>query len=244
LRRPVNPDATASTAIPQRTLIELPFPSQPQVIDRLLDAFLADVRIPSTSRYVLDLSGSMDNDDRLGQLKAAMATLAGGEAGSLTGRYARFQNRERIGLIPFSSRPMPTLNFDMGATAQSNRDALAAIRAVVDPMRAEGGTAIYDSVQRALTELAADKRGAQEARYYTVVVMTDGENTQGMDLQGFMRWRDAQDDAVKSIRVFPIIFGEADAREMNALAEATGGRAFEAKSRSLAQVFKDIRGYQ
>ncbi|ALN88822.1 von Willebrand factor type A domain protein [Lysobacter capsici] len=244
LRRPVSPDATAAAAIPNRTLIELPFPGQPQVIDRLLDSFLADMRIPSTSRYVLDLSGSMERDDRLGQLKTAMNTLAGGDSASLSSRYARFQNRERIGLLPFSSRPMPTRTFDMGSGADSNRATLAAIQAAVEPMAADGGTAIYDSVRQALLELASEKRSRPDKRYYTVVLMTDGENNEGIDLQEFLRWRESQDDAVRSIRVFPIIFGEADASEMKSLADATGGKAFDAKSQSLALVFKDIRGYQ
>ena len=51
-------------------------------------------------------------------------------------------------------------------------------------------------------------------------------------------------EAVQSIRVFPIVFGKADAEQMKALAEATGGKAFDAKAGSLAMVFKDIRGYQ
>ena len=102
LRRPVNAESQAAAIIPKRTLIELPFPGQPQVINGLLDAFLADVRVPSTSRYVLDLSGSMNEEGRIDQLKTAMNTLAGGDAGSLSSRYARFQNRERVGVIPFN----------------------------------------------------------------------------------------------------------------------------------------------
>ncbi|MBL8261053.1 MAG: VWA domain-containing protein [Xanthomonadaceae bacterium] len=244
LRRPVNPEATMASAIPRRTLIELPFPGQPQVINGLLDAFLADVRIPGSSRYVLDLSGSMGDDQRLDQLKTAMATLAGDTGESLASRYARFQNRERIGLVPFSSVPMDTLAFDMGDTPERNRQTLAGIRAAVAPMDANGGTAIYDSVARALGELADEKRSDSSPRYYTVVLMTDGENTNGMDLREFMAWYRQQDETLRSIRVFPIVFGDADAGEMEQLATATGGKAFDAKAKSLAQVFKEIRGYQ
>ncbi len=244
LRRPVNAESQAAASIPKRTLIELPFPGQPQVINGLLDAFLADVRVPSTSRYVLDLSGSMDEDGRIDQLKAAMNTLAGGDPGSLSSRYARFQNRERVGVIPFNREPMPTLLFDMGTTAAENSATLASIKAAVDGMQPDGGTAIYDSVQRAMVELAEAKRVDKTPRYYTVVLMTDGENTDGMSLRELLRWRELQDDGVKSIRVFPIVFGNADADEMKSLAESTGGKAFDAKAGSLARVFKDIRGYQ
>lgn len=244
LRRPVNAESQAAASIPKRTLIELPFPGQPQVINGLLDAFLADVRVPSTSRYVLDLSGSMDDEGRIGQLKAAMNTLAGGDAGSLSSRYARFQNRERVGVIPFNREPMPTLMFDMGTTAAENAATLASIKTAVEQMQPDGGTAIYDSVQRAMTELAAEKSAETTPRYYTIVLMTDGENTDGMSLRELLRWRESQSDAVKSIRVFPIVFGNADADEMKSLAEATGGKAFDAKAGSLSKVFKDIRGYQ
>ncbi|MBN7137764.1 hypothetical protein A7A76_24020 [Lysobacter enzymogenes] len=244
LRRPVNPEAQAAAAIPQRTLIELPFPGQPQVIESLLQGFLADLRIPASSRYVLDLSGSMGHDGRIEAMKAAMDTLAGGRADSLTDRYARFQNRERIGVLTFSSLPGRTRVFDMGADAASNAAALSAIRADIAPLRPDGGTAIFDSVRQALTELAADKRAAREPRYYTVVLMSDGENTEGSDLRAFLGWYAAQDEALRSIRVFPILFGDADPDEMKALAQATGGQVFDAKNKPLTLVFKDIRGYQ
>ncbi|MGO4780665.1 VWA domain-containing protein, partial [Lysobacter sp. 2RAB21] len=105
----------------------------------------ADVRIPASSRYVLDLSGSMANDGRIEAMKAAMATLAGAEAASLSGRYARFQKRERVGLLPFSSHPEQTQLFDMGDSAQSSEATLKAIGAAVAPMQPDGGTAIFDS---------------------------------------------------------------------------------------------------
>src|SRR5262249_44170411 len=41
LRRPVNTDAVQASAIPKRTLIELPFPGQASLISALLDSFLA-----------------------------------------------------------------------------------------------------------------------------------------------------------------------------------------------------------
>ena len=43
---------------------------------------------------------------------------------------------------------------------------------------------------------------------------------------------------------FPIIFADASPQEMNALAEMTGGKAFDSKSKPLAAVFTEIRGYQ
>src|SRR5215469_4165442 len=171
LRRPVNPDAATAPFIPKRTLIELPFPGQAGLISALLDTFLADVRIPSSSRYVLDLSGSMQGD-RLAGLKQAMLMLASNAAAG-SERYARFQNREEAGIITFSDMPATTIVFPMGSTPDENAKARADITQFVNPLTAGGGTAIYSSIQKALTELGEERSREKAKRYYTVVLMTD-----------------------------------------------------------------------
>jgi len=242
LRRPVNADAAAAPAIPKRTLIELPFPGQPALVTGLLDNFLADVRIPSSSRYLLDLSGSMEGE-RIASLKKAMLMLAsGGSIGSE--RYARFQNREEVGIITFSSRPSQTILFQMGSTPDLNAKTRASIAEFIDPLPAGGGTAIYSSVQRALIELGEERIRRREKRYYTVVLMTDGESNQGLTRRQFDDWYERQGASVRGIPVFPILFGEGNARALGELADVTGGRLFDSRSTSLVSVFKEIRGYQ
>jgi Ca-activated chloride channel family protein len=242
LRRPVNPDATAAAVIPKRTLIELPFPGQASIIDALLDNFLSDVRVPGSSRYVLDLSGSMGGS-RIAGLKEAMLMLASSEAIS-TQRYARFQKREEVGIIMFADQPAPTRLFPMGSTPEQNVKTRSEITQLVNGMQASGGTAIYSSIQQALMELAHARSTTAENRYYTIVLMTDGESNRGLDASEFRDWYTSQADRVRGIRVFPILFGEGSARELSSIAEMTGGRLFDSKSKSLAAVFKEIRGYQ
>ena len=242
LRRPVNADATPAPAIAQRTLIELPFPGQPEIIDELLGNFLADTRIPATSRYVLDVSGSMKGE-RLAAMKAAMATLAS-ESATGPQRFARFQNREDIGVIAFSSEPQPTKYFKMGTTPAENAAARGAVLEYVNGLQVDGGTAIYSSVQRTLEEMAVERANAKDKRYYTVVLMTDGENTNGLSVDKFAKWYAAQDENLKSIRVFCVLFGEGSPKELGQLAKMTGGQVFDAKSKPLVAVFKEIRGYQ
>jgi Ca-activated chloride channel family protein len=72
------------------------------------------------------------------------------------------------------------------------------------------------------------------------VLLTDGANTAGMNFMSFQTQQPSQ----AATRVFPILFGESDTDEMNALANHTGGRVFDGRKASLAQVFKEIRGYQ
>jgi Ca-activated chloride channel family protein len=243
LRRPVNADAEMASAIPKRTLIELPFPGQPALIASLLDAFLSDVRIPGSSRYVLDLSGSMQGN-RIASLKQAMLVLSSSEPTTGSERYARFQNREEVGIITFASEPSPTHLFQMGTTAEQNSRTRAAIAQFIEPLSAGGGTAIYSSTQQALMELGEERSHQKEKRYYTVVLMTDGENNRGLKRDEFIDWYRMQGETVRGIPVFPILFGEGDARELQKLADLTGGRLLDSRSNTLAAAFKEIRGYQ
>jgi Ca-activated chloride channel family protein len=242
LRRPVNADATVASSIPKRTLIELPFPGQASLISALLDNFLSDVRIPGSSRYVLDLSGSMQGN-RIAGLKQSMLMLASSAMGG-SERYARFQNREEVGIITFSTEPAHTVLFPMGSTPEQNAQTRAAITQFVNPLSAGGQTAIYSSIQQALVELAQERSREKEKRYYTVVLMTDGENNQGLSQSEFEQWYRSQSDNIAGIPVFPILFGEGSPEELRQLADMTGGRMFDSRSNTLAAVFKEIRGYQ
>jgi Ca-activated chloride channel family protein len=249
LRRPVNADAVMAASIPKRTLIELPFPGQAAIIEALLDNFLSDVRIPGSSRYVLDLSSSM-HGDRIHGLKNAMLMLASGAgagADSRAGagsRYARFQNREEVGIITFSTEPARTVMFAMGSTPGQNAETRNAIAQFIEPLSAGGNTAIYSAVQQALIELGRERRRSAEKRYYTVVLMTDGINNRGLSRAEFAEWYRNEGEDVRGIPVFPILFGEGNASELGQLAGLTGGRLFDSRSDSLATVFKEIRGYQ
>ena len=111
-------------------------------------------------------------------------------------------------------------------------------------MQPGGNTAIYSSVQQALVELSQERSRAHEKRYYTVVLMTDGENNRGLSKQQFAEWYRTEGATFRGIPVFPILFGEGNAKELGELADLTGGRLFDSRSNTLAAVFKEIRGYQ
>jgi Ca-activated chloride channel family protein len=79
---------------PAGTAVELPFPAQADVVDALLTSYNDKLRRPSRTIYVLDTSGSMVGDERIGALRRSLAGLAGADP-SLTGQYRRFRGRER-----------------------------------------------------------------------------------------------------------------------------------------------------
>lgn len=242
--RPASPEAQASPALPTAPVVELSFPNRLEVIDAVLSAYQSDLRRPATSIFVLDVSGSMKGA-RLAQMKEALKLLSGAEASAASQRYAAFQARERVLLIPFSGLVGQPARVQFAAG--DLQAASAQVLAYADSLVADGGTAIYDALtlaqQQARQELRADPE-----RFVSIVLLTDGANTAGRDWAAFEReQRMARDGGAPLVRVFPIIFGEAQSGEMQALAALTGGRAFDARNTGksgLPLVFKEIRGYQ
>jgi Ca-activated chloride channel family protein len=224
-------------------LSELPFPGHIEVVNALLLSYLNDQRRPAHAFFVLDVSGSMEGE-RIGALRQAIASLAGQDQ-SLTGRFARFQNRERISFIPFSSEVESDLlkQAEMGDTPARNDAALNDIRTYSGRLETRGGTALYDALAEAYRRAAVAMQ-TDPQRYYTIVAMTDGHSNEGMNLEDFRLFYAGLPEPLRQVRVFTVLFGKADSNEMRELAELTGGRMFDSRKVSLAGIFKGIRGYQ
>lgn len=233
--RPSVPGVALAPGLSTAAVAELAFPNRLEVVDAVLGGWQERWRRPSTSIFVLDVSGSM-RGDRIEAMRAALKVLAGAEASSASARYARFQARERVQLITFNDQVAePQLvNFADADLAAAR----AAVVAAADGLKAKGGTAIYEALGRAQA-LAAEEQRRDPGRFVSIVLLSDGENTSGTDFLGFRKalGRD-------SARVFPILFGEANPAEMTELAQLTGGRVFDGRRASLGTVFREIRGYQ
>lgn len=238
-RRPVNRLVPLSSKF-RDGLIELPFPNSLEVVDQALFSYLDTGRLPSTSYFVLDTSGSMKGNG-ITNLKAAIHTLTGQDQ-TIAGQFARFRLRERVVMVPFSKNVNGEFEQTIASTEADSRN-MHAIRGFADQLYADGGTAIYDALRTAHERIDTDMRNDAN-RYYTIVLMTDGRNSVGSNFRAFQRWHAQRAGQRQAVRVFPILFGEANADEMRALAELTGGRVFDARKDSLAAVFKKIRGYQ
>ncbi|WP_370947180.1 substrate-binding domain-containing protein [Amycolatopsis sp. cg5] len=235
-RRPVVPGVELGTQFAQRDLIELPFPATQQSVDALLSAYFNKIRRPSRTLYVLDTSGSM-RGDRIESLRSALAGLTGADD-SLTGRYRRFRGREEITVLPFNSVPGTPRTFTVPeADPQAE---LAKIKDYTQGLEASGGTAIYDSLKQAYTQLGA----ADPDRFTSIVLMTDGENANGSDVGDFQRAFGALPVESRRIPVFTVLFGEGSSDELTTVATLTGGKVFDARTTALAKVFQEIRGYQ
>ena len=239
-RRPALPEVSPDSRFPSQLLVELPFPSSLDVINSLLLAYLNDIRLPSHPVFVLDLSGSMEGD-RLNGLKKALTNLTGLDT-SVTGQFARFRAREQITIITFSSAVQDRRTFTINDPDPHGPD-MTALRDYVNGLRAGGATAIYDALEEAYATAGAAK--AQDPnRFYSIVLMTDGENNSGRDGNTFLRDYQRFSSNARAIKTFTVLFGEASPQELQRIASVSGGTVFDSRTAPLSQVFKEIRGYQ
>ena len=178
----------------------------------------------------------------MNDLKAAMLGLAGADA-SISGRFAKFRARENIRIISFSDVIDPPTVFAMGADEALNAKTMASVAERVKAIEPQGGTAVFEAAQSAYIAAAARRR-ADPGRFYSIVVMTDGENNKGINAREFESWYTGLPEADKGVKVFSVIFGEGNPAELRRVAELTGGRSFDGRKARLGAVFKEIRGYQ
>jgi VWFA-related protein len=159
--------------------------------------------IPTTLVLVVDRSGSMLNEDRIGGLKRAVAAF-----------LEKLPAGSRVALVSFASDVDPLSPF----TTHLDR-----IRAAVDELHAEGATRFYDAVARAL-ELLEGQPGRR-----AVLALTDGEDTasQSDDLRSVI------DSANRmGLPVYTLGLGserEIHGDELRRLADSTRGQYYPAR---------------
>jgi len=238
-RRPGVPGIDTGTTFPDGILFETPFPNTLDVANTLISTYLESVRSPAQTLFVLDTSGSMEGD-RIRKLKQAVENLAGADE-STAGGFAAFRSRERVTLIPFDDVPEPPTVIEVPDGDKTA--ALAEIRAEADALVADGGTAIYDSLENAYSVAIAQQQERPDT-FVSIVLMTDGENTDGDDEGDFESFYNGLGAEKANIATFVVLFGDGNVDELTDVAELTGGKAFDALNGDLAGAFQEIRGYQ
>ena len=222
----------ATTADDAVAAFEIPFPNRLETVRALLSSWVSDVRKPANMVFQIDTSGSMEGA-RLDALKAALVSLTDTGADGTTSLLT-FQPRETVHFVEFASEVKSEKDLEVAADGD-----LSEVRSYVEGLSTAGNTAIYGTLQRSL-ELAAQSRSGDNVT--SVVLFSDGENTDWPSIVEFSSWYEATPE-VQGIPVYAILFGEASRAEMEQLAELTGGRVFDAADGDLTSAFKEIRGY-
>ncbi|MEU4833851.1 VWA domain-containing protein [Streptosporangium sp. NPDC023615] len=235
-RRPIVPEVAPDPRFGTASLVELPFPNRRDAADELIGVYLNQVRRPSRTLFVLDTSGSMTGE-RIVALRQALTALSGADT-SVSGSFSRFRDRETVTMIPFNTGPGTPQTFTL--PERDPGPVLQRIRSYSEGLQVEGGTAIFDGLRAAYGQAASASASASKD-FTSIVLMTDGENTDGSSYDDFAAYYASL--PVK-FRTFVVLFGDSDVEEMRRIAELTGGATFDARQGSLATAFKEIRGYQ
>jgi Ca-activated chloride channel family protein len=121
---------------------------------------------------------------------------------------------------------------------KSGREELAR---TIDSLFAQGGTALYDSIDTAYQYLSSQSHEGEADSILSVVVLTDGEDTESkMHLNDLMDHIHYDGESHK-IHVFTIAYGK-DARKdiLANIADATQAKSYEGTPENIVGVFKDI----
>jgi Ca-activated chloride channel homolog len=201
-----------------KTTLEVP---SVEVINGLLQLWRAGKK-HSNVALVLDTSGSMREEGKMQNAKQGAKQLV-----------QLLDDGDTFSFLPFSS----DLRWSQqDSPVKSGReDSLRQI----DSVFAEGGTALYDSIDAAYQHLAA--AGNSGSKIQAVVVLTDGADTESkMKLNDLME-RIRYNGENRAIHVFTIAYGH-DAKKdvLQLIADATQAKFYEGTPQNIVDVFRDI----
>jgi len=173
---------------------------------------------------VLDTSGSMNDDQKIQNAREGAKQLV-----------SLLSENDHLSLLPFNSQ-ITWASKDL--PIKTGRDELTR---TVDSLFAQGGTALYDSIDTAYQYLMTQNPGGESDNILSVVVLTDGEDTESkMQLTQLMD-RIHYDGEVHKIHVFTIAYGKDAKKDILArISDATQAKSYEGNPQNIVGVFKDI----
>ena len=215
-----------------RSIAPIPTPDQ-AVIREALTLYQTELRKPSLTIWVLDVSGSMEGEP-LSQLKDAMRLLLDPDTAALN--LLQPTARDVTIVIPFSNTVQDVWVLEGNAPAD-----LKTMQRNVDRLRAGGGTDLYYALGQGLERLKgyADK-GVLFDYLPAIIAMTDGasDETNKRALWDYVKSLSFGRD----IPIHSIAFGNADEKQLKDLSNASIGRLFKAKD-DLANALRKAKGY-
>ena len=168
----------------------------------------------------------------------ALISLAGGNSRQV----------ERLRGVPGGARAVTLLGYSdqvrrpqvITVPAGNPKRGLAQIRSAASGLDVEGNTATYTALREAYRLADRQVRNNPDA-LTSIVLMTDGEQNEGISETQFRRFYIEQRTAVRAVPTFTVKFGPADADELSRIARLTGGKLFEVEDTRLVTAFRQIR---
>lgn len=216
---PITPENGVDPQQPQ-TLLEVP---RPDVLNAIRSVWVQNKKRVDVMA-VLDVSGSMEDEARLEQAKAALRIFV-----------EQLQDDDGFGLTIFSDQA--TVLTPVSPIGPKRAEMLNRIAGLTP----RGATRLLDTVVEAYQEMSASPPGQ---RIRAVVVLTDGlDNRSQRSAQDVLSLL-AQDREGYSIKVFTIAFGgDADINLLKDIADATGAKSYVGKPGergNIERIYQDI----
>ena len=195
-----------------------------EVIKLALNVYQTELRKPVHVVFCLDYSGSMSGEGEK-ELKSAMEYILTEKAAN---DFIQFSDKDKIDVLPFNrdvGEPWSTTNGTKTETM---------LKQIKDYMPT-GSTAIYPAASKAL-ELLKDED--QNTYNVSIILMTDGLGNVGTYRELEQQYRKVN----KKIPIYSIMFGDANKRQLDEIADLTNATVFDGKL-DLVKAFKEVRGY-
>ena len=207
---------------PKEPKTTLEVPSVP-VMDSILNLW-AQKKKSASVVLVMDTSGSMNDNSKIQNAREGAKQLV-----------TLLSDNDRLSLLPFNS------HYAWASQNLPIKSGRAELSRTIDSLFAQGGTALYDSIDTAYQYLSGQSHEGEADSILSVVVLTDGEDTESKmhlnDLMDHIHY----DGETHRIHVFTIAYGK-DARKdiLANIAEATQAKSYEGTPENIVGVFKDI----
>ncbi len=207
---------------PKEPKTTLEVPSVP-VIDSILNLWQQKKKAANVV-LVMDTSGSMNDNGKIQSAREGAKQLVN-----------LLSDGDRLSLLPFNNN----INWaSQDIPIKTGKDELLQ---KIDSLFAQGGTALYDSIDTANQYLASHSHEGEGDSILSIVVLTDGEDTESKmhlnELMDHIRF----DGETHKIHVFTIAYGK-DAKKdiLGQIAETTQAKSYEGTPQNIVGVFKDI----
>lgn len=229
--RPANPDVELGFPfVPEngvdptqpRTVLDVP---APEVIAAVQQSW-AFVKKQADILLLIDISGSMQTDDKIGQAIAAAETFLNA-----------MESNNRIGLVVFNDGIETRVPLGNVETVYDQ------MRSHIRSLRANGGTELYAAIVNTVNEL--NSTDATD-RIRAIVLLSDGADTgsRGYTLNDAISAIEATRDSLNPVIVIPVAYGrDADVNALNAIARASNTRVQSGDAQSILEVLQIISSY-
>jgi Ca-activated chloride channel homolog len=225
----------ANVNVPLADPISPAYGVQPQGVQSILPVPPAEVILAAKTVWaqnrkradiilVVDISGSMNDDNKLEQAKAGLETF-----------LARILPEDRVGLVVFSSSASVLVE---PAPLSENRIALGD---AIQGLRAEGKTAIFDGLITGKQAIDAIPPAADgEERIRAIVLLSDGQDTAST-----ISFEQLQSEFEESaISIFPVAYGaDADEAELQRIVDFSRTILVKGSGTDIAVIFDNLSRY-